>query len=197
MAAGKYDFSIEQGSSFRIDFIYKDSNKNPVDLTNWCAQLIWKTERYESKVVTSVNSSDTIQVSDPSLLVKDGFITGHNIPVNTSIVEFSGSVAKLSNNVTLSAGSTIYFEPVTYKYKSSNTDYTNYTFSVGANGRISLILPANTTNTFGFSKAKYDLDLESPNDWSAGGDKHIARILYGNINIVKRYSASDTQDVCA
>jgi len=197
MAAGKYDFSIEQGSSFRIDFIYKDSNKNPVDLTNWCAQLIWKTERYESKVVTSVNSSDTIQVSDPSLLVKDGFITGHNIPVNTSIVEFSGSVAKLSNNVTLSAGSTIYFEPVTYKYKSSNTDYTNYTFSVGANGRISLILPANTTNTFGFSKAKYDLDLESPNDWSAGGDKHIARILYGNINIVKRYSASNTQGVCA
>jgi len=197
MSAGKYDFSIEQGSSFRIDFIYKDSHKTPVDLTNWCAQLIWKTERYESKVISSVNSSDTIQVSDPSLLVKDGFITGHNIPVNTSIVEFSGSVAKLSNNVTLSAGSTIYFEPVTYKYKSSNTDYTNYTFSVGANGRISLILPANTTNTFGFSKAKYDLDLESPNDWSAGGDKHIARILYGNINIVKRYSASDTQDVCA
>ena len=197
MAAGKYDFSIEQGSSFRIDFIYKDSNKNPVDLTNWCAQLIWKTERYESKVVTSVNSSDTIQVSDPSLLVKDGFITGHNIPVNTSIVEFSGSVAKLSNNVTLSAGSTIYFEPVTYKYKSSNTDYTDYTFSVGANGRISLILPANTTNTFGFSKAKYDLDLESPNDWSAGGDKHIARILYGNISIAKRYSASNTQGVCS
>ena len=197
MSAANYNFNIEQGTAFVISFEYRNDANDIINLTNWCAQLIWKTERYESKVVTSVNSSDTIQVSDPSLLVKDGFITGHNIPVNTSIVEFSGSVAKLSNNVTLSAGSTIYFEPVTYKYKSSNTDYTNYTFSVGANGRISLILPANTTNTFGFSKAKYDLDLESPNDWSAGGDKHIARILYGNINIVKRYSASDTQDVCA
>lgn len=197
MAAGKYDFSIEQGSSFRIDFIYKDSNKNPVDLTNWCAQLIWKTERYESKVISSVNSSDTIQVSDSSLLVNNGIITGHNIPVNTYIIEFNGPIAKLSNNVTLSAGSTIYFEPVTYNYRSSNTDYTQYTFRVDSNGRISLIIPADVTNTFGFNKAKYDLDLESPNDWSDGGDKHISRILYGNINIVKRYSSSDTNNVCS
>jgi len=197
MAAGKYDFSIEQGSSFRIDFIYKDSDKQPVNLTNWCAQLIWKTERYEAKVISAVNSSDTIQVSDPSLLVDNGMITGHNIPINTYIIEFSGSIAKLSNNVTLSAGSTIYFEPVTYQYKSSNTDYTKYTFSVNSSGRISLIIPANVTDTFGFNKAKYDLDLESPNDWSDGGDKHISRILYGNINIVKRYSSSDTQSVCS
>lgn len=42
MAASKYDFSIEQGSSFRLSIIYKDDANNVIDLTNYCARLIWK-----------------------------------------------------------------------------------------------------------------------------------------------------------
>jgi len=34
MAASKYDFKIEQGSSFKFSLIYKDANRDPVDLTN-------------------------------------------------------------------------------------------------------------------------------------------------------------------
>lgn len=43
MSAGKYDFNIEQGTSFTLSLVYKDSSGNPVDLTDWCARLIWKT----------------------------------------------------------------------------------------------------------------------------------------------------------
>lgn len=38
MAASKYDFSIEQGTSFRLAITYKDKDKNPIDITNYCAR---------------------------------------------------------------------------------------------------------------------------------------------------------------
>ena len=43
MAASKYDFAIEQGSSFKLSIIYKDANGIAIDLTNYCARLVWKT----------------------------------------------------------------------------------------------------------------------------------------------------------
>jgi hypothetical protein len=39
MAASKYDFAIEQGTSFRLSLIYKDVNNTPINLTGWCARL--------------------------------------------------------------------------------------------------------------------------------------------------------------
>ena len=56
MAASKYDFTIEQGSSFKISLIYKDNGGNPVNLTGWCARLIWKTNTN----ITQTFSSDNI-----------------------------------------------------------------------------------------------------------------------------------------
>jgi hypothetical protein len=47
MSAQKYDFTIEQGVSFELSFIYKDSNNNPIDLTGWCARLTWRTNKRE------------------------------------------------------------------------------------------------------------------------------------------------------
>jgi hypothetical protein len=55
MAASKYDFKIEQGSSFKFSLIYKDANNNPVDLTNWCARLIWKTNNGLTQVFSTEN----------------------------------------------------------------------------------------------------------------------------------------------
>lgn len=43
MSASQYDFSIEQGSSFRLNIIYKNKNGSIIDITNYCARLIWKT----------------------------------------------------------------------------------------------------------------------------------------------------------
>ena len=39
MAAGKYSFTIEQGSTVDFDFVYKDSNSDPIDLTLYTARI--------------------------------------------------------------------------------------------------------------------------------------------------------------
>jgi hypothetical protein len=132
MAASKYDFAIEQGTSFKISLIYKDANGNPIDLTNWCARLTWKT--------------------------------------NTNIVQ---------------------------TFSSENTDYNVYKFIIDEPaGKLTLMLPASTTNGFNFTTAKYDLELQSPDDLYNGGGKYTIRLLFGLINIVKRFSQSNTQLDC-
>lgn len=60
MAAGKYDFSIEQGASFSIVFTYKDNNDVPVDLTGWCARLTWLTNTGITQVFTSENTDPAL-----------------------------------------------------------------------------------------------------------------------------------------
>lgn len=39
MAAGKYSFVIEQGSTTNFEIQYKDSNNEPIDLTNYAGRL--------------------------------------------------------------------------------------------------------------------------------------------------------------
>lgn len=132
MPAQQYDFNIEQGSSFKLSLIYKDKDKNIVDLTNWCARLIMNTN----------------------------------------------------------ANNTLVFD-------TSNVDYSVYKFTIdGVNGKISLLIPANTTNNWSFKKARYDLELQSPDDLYSGGGKYTSRILFGNINIVKRFSLSSSNMSC-
>lgn len=124
MAASKYDFTIEQGTSFKISLIYKDSSGNPVNLTGWCARLIWKT--------------------------------------NTN---------------------------VTQTFSSDNIDYNVYKFTIDdIAGKLTLMIPASTTNAFTFNTAKYDLELQSPDDLYVGGGKYTTRLLFGTVNIVKRFS---------
>ena len=132
MAASKYDFVIEQGSSFKISLIYKDKDGNIIDLTNWCARLIWKTNK---------NTTQT--------------------------------------------------------FETSNLDYSVYKFYIdGPAGKLTLLIPASTTNTFNFNIAKYDLELQSPDDLYDGGGKYTTRLLYGVISIMKRNSQSNTALDC-
>lgn len=132
MAAGKYDFVIEQGTSFKLAFIYRDSTGNPVDLTDWCARLIWKTSSGNTQIFTT-----------------------------------------------------------------SNIDLSVYKFYIdGPEGKVVLLLPANTTNNFTFSEAKYDLELQSPDDLYNGGGKYTVRVLVGTIAISKRNSHSNTNLEC-
>ena len=39
MAAGKYSFTIEQGSTVDFEIAYKDSSGNPIDLTGYQARM--------------------------------------------------------------------------------------------------------------------------------------------------------------
>jgi hypothetical protein len=40
MAAGKYNFTIEQGTTVDFEIQYKDSNNSPVDLTGYSGRLM-------------------------------------------------------------------------------------------------------------------------------------------------------------
>jgi hypothetical protein len=133
MSASKYDFKIEQGSSFKFSLIYKDADGNVVDLTDWCARLTWKTNNGANQAFTT-----------------------------------------------------------------ENLDYTLYKFTIdGPNGKITLLLPSETTNEFNFSTAKYDLELSSPDEIYVGGGKYTIRILYGTILLIKRFSQSNSQLECS
>lgn len=132
MAASQYDFDIEQGSSFNISIVYKDVNKNIVNLTNWCARLVWRTNTNMTQVFTT-----------------------------------------------------------------ENIDLSLYKFYIdGPNGKVSLMIPASTTNDFNFKTAKYDLELQSPDELYGGGGKFTTRILFGVINLIKRNSRSDSELDC-
>lgn len=133
MAASQYDFTIEQGSSFRMNVVYKDDNGSIIDLTGWCARLIW--------------------------------VTNKNI---------------------------------TQVFNTTNLDYSIYKFTIaGEEGKISLLIPAETTNNFDFNRAKYDLELQSPDDLYTGGGKYTTRLLYGVITIEKRFSKSNESLDCS
>jgi hypothetical protein len=133
MAASQYDFSIEQGSSFRMTVIYKDANNNPVDIRGWCARIIWTTNLGTTTTFTTENT-------DPSL----------------------------------------------YNFTIVNDD----------SGTVKFELPADVTNSYDFSTAKYDFELQSDDDHYTDGGKYIIRILYGTIDIIKRYSKSNTLLEC-
>jgi hypothetical protein len=128
MPASKYDFSIEQGTSFKLSLIYKDSNSIPIDITDWCARLVWNTD------------DGTRQI-----------------------------------------------------FSTNNTDHSIYKFQItGAEGKLLLQLPANTTNSFSFNRAKYDLELESPDDMYSGGGKEIIRLIFGTVKITHRFSEDNS-----
>jgi hypothetical protein len=132
MAAAQYDFDIEQGSSYKLAFVYKDADKNVVDLSNWCVRFIITT----------------------------------------------------SNNQTI-------------QYHSENTDFSEYKLSLdGPNGKVTLLLPADTTNNFDFKSARYDVELVSDDELYSNGGFYTTRILYGVINILKRYSKNPTSMEC-
>lgn len=97
-----------------------------------------------------------------------------------NIIDLTNNCARLT--MTTSKGDT-------YIFDTENTDYTKYKFLVeGSLGKITLLIPASETNTYTFDNAKYDLELQSPNDHYVGGGKYIERILYGIISINKRFS---------
>lgn len=56
MSAKKYDFSIEQGTSFRLAITYKDKDQQIINISDYCARLIWITDKGVSQVFTTENT---------------------------------------------------------------------------------------------------------------------------------------------
>lgn len=57
MSAKLYNFTIDQGSSFKLSIVYKDENGIPIDLTGYCARLSWKTSRDDIQVFSTENTN--------------------------------------------------------------------------------------------------------------------------------------------
>lgn len=56
MAASLYDFNIEKGSSFTLSIVYKDNDGNIIDLSGYCARLMWKTNSGETQTFLTTSS---------------------------------------------------------------------------------------------------------------------------------------------
>jgi len=56
MAAGKYSFVIEQGSTVNFTIVYNDSNGNPIDLSQYDSKMQIR-ETYNSAPLLTLSSS--------------------------------------------------------------------------------------------------------------------------------------------
>ena len=57
MAAGKYSFTIEQGSTVDFEVVYKDSNSDPIDLTGYDARMQIRPSIGSSTIHMTLSSS--------------------------------------------------------------------------------------------------------------------------------------------
>lgn len=62
----------------------------------------------------------------------------------------------------------------------------NYDLSCYSDGRIVFNLPAQTTNSYVFDSAVYDLDIQEPNEQYAGSGYKTLRLASGSISLIKR-----------
>lgn len=57
MAAGKYNFTIEQGTTVDFEIAYKDSNDDPIDLTQYTGRMQLKDKPGGSTTYLTLSSS--------------------------------------------------------------------------------------------------------------------------------------------
>ena len=57
MAAGKYSFILEQGSTFERELIYQDSTGTPIDLTNYTARMQFRPSPGSNTLYLTLSSS--------------------------------------------------------------------------------------------------------------------------------------------
>ncbi len=60
MAAGRYSFVVEQGSTFNIELQYKDSNGNPVNLTGYSGKMQIRSNYADNNPTTYVTLSSSL-----------------------------------------------------------------------------------------------------------------------------------------
>jgi hypothetical protein len=109
MAAGRYSFVIEQGATLNLELQYKDSNGNPIDLTDYNGRM---------QIRPSI-SSDTVYITLSSSLAADG--TGLNFSgSNGTTPPTSGSIGVYISAISSSA---LTFEQAVYDLEISSGSF--------------------------------------------------------------------------
>lgn len=60
MAAPHVDITIEQGATYRQQFVYKDDAGDPIDLTGWSAAMMIRQQIEDEDPLISLTDSDGI-----------------------------------------------------------------------------------------------------------------------------------------
>jgi hypothetical protein len=69
----------------------------------------------------------------------------------------------------------------------TNTRSTEYEFTIDPLiGKVLLKIPAAQTALYNFGTARYDFELQEPNDLYSGGGKKVFRILQGSVSLISR-----------
>ena len=115
MAAGKYSFTLEQGTTINFEIQYRDSNNNPIDLTGYNGKMQFKS--------SYADNNPTIYLTLSSSLQPDG--TGLNFSgSNGTTPPTSGSIGVFISSCT---SSMLMFDTALYDleiYSGSNCPYT-------------------------------------------------------------------------
>ena len=67
MAAGRYSFVIEQGTTTNFEIQYKDSNNNPVDLTGYSGKMMIRSNYADQSPVTYAILSSSLAADGTGL----------------------------------------------------------------------------------------------------------------------------------
>ena len=98
MAAGRYSFVVEQGSTFNIELQYKDSNGNPIDLTGYSGKMQIRSNYADNNPTTYVTLSSSLNPDGTGL--NFGGSAGTNPPTSGTIGVIIS--AATSSNLTFS-----------------------------------------------------------------------------------------------
>ena len=67
MAAGKYSFVIEQGSTVNFEIQYKDSNSNPINLTGYSGKMMIRSNYADQNPTTYAILSSSLAADGTGL----------------------------------------------------------------------------------------------------------------------------------
>lgn len=69
MRAGKYNITIEQGSTLDLKIIYEDPNGTPIDLTNYSAKMQIRPDYADLTPTTYLTLSSSLDVDGSGIII--------------------------------------------------------------------------------------------------------------------------------
>lgn len=126
MAAGKYSFVIEQGTTVKFEIQYKDSNSQPVDLTGYSAKMQIRSGYSDNNPTTYLTLSSSLNPDGTGLNMAGS--NGVNPPTSGTI----------GINISPYTSSLLTFDTAYYDLEIQSGSGTNYTVNRLLEGQVRL-----------------------------------------------------------
>lgn len=97
MAAGKYNLTIEQGTTINLTLLYKDSGSNPIDLTGYSAKMQIKSTYADKNPRTFLTLSSSLNADNTGLTLggTSGSINIYVSAASSSAINFDSAIYDL------------------------------------------------------------------------------------------------------